>query len=81
MPKRRPNESDVLIDWKLQLPATLAGKLEHLFMDRIHNKPKYGARARLTVALYEWWIAREAGDGRELPHVPTLAEIRTGKLS
>lgn len=73
----RPINPDLNRWWKLGLPATLAGKLEYMLADPIHQKPIYGVRNKLSVALYEWWIARENGVATDdLPKVPTLLELR-----
>lgn len=78
---RKPNP-DLLVAWKLHVPATLAGQVEFLLHDGIFNKPKYGSRAQLIEGLLAWWIAREKNirHGRApdaaLPSVPTAIEIQ-----
>jgi hypothetical protein len=52
--------SDLSIDWKICLPATLAGRVEHLLMNPITGKPKYGARSKLIEELLSGWV-REQG--------------------
>jgi hypothetical protein len=71
----RPFNPDLSTPWKLNMPATLAGKVEYLLLDPIHCKPIYGSRNRLAVALFEWWIAREQGQADNV-HVPSLTELR-----
>lgn len=66
---------DLQKPWKLNLSATVAGKVEYLLTDPITRKPIYGARVRLVEALLENWIAREEGRP-DLPPVPTLSELR-----
>lgn len=61
--------------WKIFLPATLAGKLEFMLRDPIHNKPIYGARARLFESLASRWIAEQ--EGRPTPPVVSLDELRS----
>lgn len=48
---------DLTKNWKICLPATLAGTVEFYLFDRIHNKPKYGSRAKLITQLLEAWVA------------------------
>lgn len=78
----RPFNPDLSTPWKINLPATLAGKVEYLLLDPIHSKPIYAARNKLLVALLEWWIARETrGTERPvLPHVPSVQELRNREL-
>jgi hypothetical protein len=74
----RPFNSDLSTPWKINMPATLAGKIEFTLLDPIHAKPIYGSRNRLIVALFEWWLARERGEAPDkMPHVPTIAELRS----
>lgn len=54
---RRPSP-DLLIDYKLSVPATLAGMVEVRLMDNVHRKAKYGARSALIKQLLTDWIAR-----------------------
>lgn len=73
-PMGRPFNDDLSTPWKINMPATLAGKIEFLLLDPIHAKPIYASRNRLIVSLLSWWEAREAG--RPEPHVPTIEELR-----
>ena len=66
---------DLSTPWKINLPATLAGKVEYVLLDPIHQKPIYGVRNKLIVSLLEWWLARERGDPSP-PSVPTIIELR-----
>lgn len=70
----RPVNDDLIIKWKITLPATLAGATEHLLFDRIHGKPLYGARNRLITTLLERWHDELAG--RPSRPMPTLEEVR-----
>lgn len=78
---RAPN-SDLLVTWKLHVPATLAGQVEFLLHDGIFNKPKYGARARLIESLLDYWTTRERNirNGRPaeegLPPILTALDIQ-----
>lgn len=73
----RPVNSDLSLPWKINLPATLAGMVEYRLLDPVHQKPIYGARNELLVALLEWWLARENGtEADSLPHVPSILELR-----
>jgi hypothetical protein len=71
----RPFNPDLSTPWKLNMPATIAGKIEYLLLDPIHQKPIYASRNKLVVSLLEWWLAREAGHP-DLPHVPSVIELR-----
>ncbi len=74
----RPFNPDLSKPWKLNMPATLAGKVEYVLLDPVHSKPIYAARNRLVVSLLEWWLARESGTLPEhLPHVPSITELRS----
>lgn len=73
----RPFNDDLSTPWKINMPATLAGKIEYLLLDPIHQKPIYAARNKLLVSLLEWWLARERGlPEDQLPNIPTLVELR-----
>lgn len=73
----RPFNPDLSTPWKINMPATLAGTIEYLLLDPVHQKPIYASRNRLIVGLLEWWLARE--QERPLPHVPTMLELRERK--
>jgi hypothetical protein len=74
----RPFNPDLSTPWKINLPATVAGKTEYALLDPVHQKPIYGSRNKLITALLEWWLAREAGRS-DLPPVPTILELRERK--
>lgn len=66
---------DLQKPWKLNLSASLAGKIEYMLSDPLTKKPIYGARVKLVEALLECWIAEQ--EGRPvLPPVPSLEELR-----
>jgi hypothetical protein len=69
------NDSDIIRNWKITLPATLAGRVEFLLLSPIYQKPIYGARARLVESLLEHWVARETGGA--LPPIPTIEQLRS----
>lgn len=73
----RPLNDEPTVDWKILLPAPLAGRIEFMLTDPIHQKPIYGARAKLIRALLENWIAEQSGSP-PLP-VPTLMELRASE--
>jgi hypothetical protein len=50
--------------WKITLPATLAGRIEFIFLDPIHGKPRYGARNELLTRLLSQWL--DSDEGRSL---------------
>lgn len=75
MPRRR--NPDFMKDWKIPISATLAGRMEYVLTDNITKRPIYGARTRLLSALLERWLEEQKGTPHsELPHVPSLAELR-----
>ena len=55
----RPTNPDLTKKWKVCLPATLAGTVEFYLFDRLHNKPRYGSRAKLITELLEAWVAEQ----------------------
>lgn len=69
----RPRNPDPYTPWKLTPPATTAGKIEHMLLDRIHGKPHYGARNKLVTALLEHWIALQ--EGRDPIPLPSVADL------
>lgn len=74
----RPWNADLSTPWKINLPATLAGKVEFALLDPVHQKPIYGARNKLISALLDRWLAEQAGSPN-LPHVPSILELRERK--
>lgn len=69
-------DHDLLRNWKITLPATLAGRVEAMLLSPVHQKPIYGTRARLVEALLEYWVAVESGSASP-PHVPSVHELRS----
>lgn len=55
----RPTNPNLTKYWKVCLPATLAGTVELYLMDRIHGKPRYGARAELLEQLLSGWVKEQ----------------------
>lgn len=55
----RPQNPDLTKYWKICLPATLAGTVEFYLFDRLHNKPKYGARGELLSRLLSDWVMEQ----------------------
>lgn len=71
----RPNNPDLTKNWKICLPATLAGTVELYLMDRVHKKPQYGARAKLITELLEGWVKeQQAKAAASLPQQETLPD-------
>ena len=62
MPRRC--NPDLSKDWKVVLPATLAGSVEFELLDAATGKPRYGERSRLIAYLLNGWLANR---GRVLP--------------
>lgn len=71
----RPANPDLIITWKNNLPATLAGGVEHLLWDNLHNRPIYGARALLLEKLLQMWLDSVAG--KNPGAFPSLEQIRS----
>ena len=57
----RPFNPDLTKNWKISLPATLAGTVEFYLFDPLHKKPIYGSRAKLITELLEKWVSDQAG--------------------
>ena len=55
----RPFNPDLTKNWKISLPATLAGTVEFYLFDPLHKKPLYGSRARLIASLLESWVEEQ----------------------
>jgi len=55
----RPTNPDLTKNWKICIPATLAGTVELYLMDPIHKKPIYGSRAKLIEELLTDWVAKQ----------------------
>lgn len=73
----RPFNPDLTVNWKIPLPATVAGTVEYMLSDPLHQKPIYGARNKLFIAMLQWWIEREKGTpAAALPPIPTMLELR-----
>lgn len=70
----RPPADDFYRQWKIHLPATLAGQVEFLLLDPVHGKPRYGARAKLMEKLLSDFMADEAKVNSFLLELNTLSE-------
>lgn len=76
MPRRLDPNRDLRKDWKVSIPATLAGRVEFALHDRITQQTKYGARNRLLSALLSRWLAEQSGTPPDrLPPVPSIEEL------
>lgn len=60
----RPCNPDLTKQWKVSLPATLAGTVEFYLFDLIHNKPIYGSRSKLITDLLSGWVEQQAALAR-----------------
>jgi len=60
----RPLNPDLTKNWKITLPATLAGTVELYLFDRLHNKPIYGSRAKLISSLLQRWVDEQQAAAR-----------------
>lgn len=75
MPRR--HNSELTIEWKLSMPATLAGRVEHVLGDPVTGKPIYGVRNKLLTMLLDRWLAEQSDTAPELlPEVPTIEQLR-----
>lgn len=72
----RPLNPDLTKYWKLSLPATLAGTVEFYLFDRIHNKPEYGARAKLIASLLTEWVEIQKTGKHRPEAIALLREVR-----
>lgn len=63
---RRPN-NEMRTEWKISLPATLAGQIEMLLLDPITGKPRYGARRQLIEGLLTEWLAAQLDQPLDQP--------------
>jgi hypothetical protein len=52
----RPQNPDLTKNWKICLPAQLAGAVEFYLFDNLHKKPRYGARGELLTRLLSSWV-------------------------
>lgn len=76
LPKGKPRKPYIRADWKISLPAPLAGRLDMALIDPLTQKPRYGARARLIEKLLEHWLAVQHGQPTDNIQIPTLLELR-----
>lgn len=68
----RPFNNDLTRDWKISLPATLAGAIEFELLDPITKRPRYGERSKLIAALLSEWLARR---GRKIEVAPPSPDL------
>lgn len=72
----KPRKPYIRADWKLSLPAALAGEVDLMLEDPLTRKPRYGARARLIEAMLRRWIAEQRGEPLDTLPIPTILELR-----
>lgn len=72
----RPTNPDLMKDWKIPLPATLAGAVEFELFDPLTKKPRYGERSKLIAFLLAEWLA---GRGRKIEVDPPSDDLLPGK--
>jgi hypothetical protein len=63
---------DLMKDWKIPLPATLAGAVEFELLDRHTKKPRYGERSKLVAFLLAEWLAQR---GRRVETDPPSSDL------
>lgn len=70
--------AELMKDWKIPVPAELAGKIEMVLTDPLTRKPKYGARVKLIEGLLKNWLDQIAGTPEPQRHpIPSLDELRS----
>ena len=67
MPRRV--SPDLNINWKICLPAHIAGAVEHEIMDPLTKKPRYGERSKLIAVMLAEWL-RQRGRKVEVDELP-----------
>lgn len=70
----RPRSDQLRADLKLSLPAPLVSEVDLALEDPLTRKPRYGARAKLTEALFRFWLAQQKNE--PLPPLPSISELR-----
>lgn len=70
----RHHNEDFIKKWKISLPATKAGMVEHLLFDPTLSKPIYGARGKLIEILLDMWI--DTVQGKPCRAMPSVSEVR-----
>lgn len=63
---------DLMKDWKIVLPATLAGSVEFELLDKSTGKPRYGERSRLIAQLLSDWLLTRGRKVEVDPPAPDL---------
>ena len=56
----RPRSKVRKVEWRIFIPASLAGVIENEFFDPRYGKAKYGTKSDLITQLLEQYIQREA---------------------
>ena len=77
----RPPNADLIKPWKINLPATLAGKIEYLLLDPIHQRPRYATRGFLIERLLSAWLSRIEVNGSTDALQRTVQEFLEDKLT
>lgn len=86
MPRGRKPHVDPPTTFTINLPSSLAGKLELLLYDPISGKPKYGGRSQLVQELLRKWVDEQISQNQSpsaltppiSPSIIELAEESTG---
>lgn len=71
----RSSSPDLMIDWKIPLPATLAGAVEYELMDKTTGKPGYGKRSKLIALLLSRWLFEYKGRKIDVDFPEDLVEL------
>lgn len=71
----RPFNPDITIDWKITLPAPIAGRVRHLLLDTTTGKASYGSRSKIIASLLEEWIARQTPGAHPFSYLIDAAKV------
>ena len=55
----RPKHSDPPVEWRVNVPESLAAQIELLLFDPVRNTIRYGGRSRLITALLREWAEKQ----------------------
>lgn len=56
---------ELLTEWKISLPATLAAEIEILLLDAAKGKARYGARSALITSLLRQFVAQQGEENAD----------------
>jgi hypothetical protein len=56
--------AEPFVKWNLNIPATLAARVEMRYYDPTHQKPRYAERSKLVTRLLVEWVEAEEAKAR-----------------